>query len=156
MVEDKPLAWLLAILERRRDDGSHYYPTEDLFDFLPAMLLSFGFDPAVLTPRLEVLIGSFARRAGVEPNMSREQTQAAIRAHLEAHPLNRELVFEFTRGLREERVSRGNERVAASFAKFLAQTDRKLEGFGDRKRPPEGAVAASPLARFLLRPKDEG
>lgn len=152
---DETFGWLMAILERKRGDGSFYYATEALFDFLPAMLLSYGIDREGMTPQVESLLGHFARRAGVAPGMGREQTEAAIQSYLARNPLDEELVFEFHRGTREERVGRGNEDVAEAFAKYLAHTGRDLASLTEDKEGerPEGTIPSGPMAQFILRDK---
>ena len=138
--------WLLAIVDRKHPDGSFYYPTEELYDFLPVMLLSYGLDEDLLTPQLQVLVGSFATRAGVQPGMSKARAEAVIQEYLAANPLNPELVFEFERGAREELAGRGHDEIARAFDKYLA-----------RHAPPDTpaeasstSVASGPMARFLL------
>ena len=138
--------WLLAILDRKNPDGTFHYPTEDLYDFLPVMLLSFGLDERELTPRLQVLIGSFATRAGVRPGMTKASAEAAIQTYLAANPLNPELVFEFERGSREELTTRGHDAIASAFDKYLAQHKSQPAS----EASSSTSVAGGPMARFLL------
>ena len=138
--------WLLAILDRRNPDGTFYYPTEDLYDFLPVMLLSYGLDERSLSGQLQVLVGSFATRAGVLPGMSKAQAEAAIKAYLAEHPLNSELTFEFERGSREELASRGHDEIARAFDKYLARHAASVAP----EAPSSSSVASGPMARFLL------
>jgi len=151
--DNDALGWLLGIFDRRAEDSSWYYSNDDLLDFVPVMLMSFGFEPSTLPSKLQKLMADFADRAGVTPEMSPPQTERAVRAHLMRNPLNQELVFEFNRGVKEERVTRGNEDVAEAFAKYLADSDRTITDLFSSKeeRPPKGTVASGPMAMFLLR-----
>lgn len=150
---DQTLDWLIGIFERRTDAGDFFYTNETLLGFLPVMLMSFGFDASELPPKLELIMADFADRAGVTPAMTPLETERALASYIEAHPLDEQLVFEFNRGVREERVTRGNEDVAEAFAKYLADSDRNIADlFGTHRREAkEGAVAAGPMAMFLLR-----
>jgi hypothetical protein len=113
--------WFLDVLERRLPDGRLRFPTAVLFDFITAMLLSFGADLSTLPRPLVTLVGSFADRAGVRPGMSKAETEAAFRAYLADHPLDPELVFELERGLREELAGRDRAEAGSRFVRFLAE-----------------------------------
>lgn len=145
--QEDALGFLFKIFEQRTPEGGLVYSREDLRHFIPAMLMSLGFDAQTLTPELQALMGDTARKAGVTPEMTPEQTQQKMQAYYEAHPLPPELRFEFLRGLREERIGRGNEDVAEAFGKYMQTTDRKLDGLISEARPEE-SIPAGPFARF--------
>ena len=150
---EETFGWFLRIMARRREDGRFYYANEALLDFIPAMLLSYGIDPAAGPPQIQLLVGEFAHRAGVQPGASKEQTEAAINQCLEEHPLDPELVFEFGRGAREERVSRSNEELVEAFVKYVDDSERSLEALTSKERP-EGTVPSGPFAQFILRDEE--
>lgn len=146
------LRWMAPIFTRRRADGELYYSDADVRAFLPALLVSLGFDPQRAPPQLTAMVGAFAQAAGVTPEDPREVVAAKLQAHLAAQPLNPELVFEVSRGLREERATYSPEELAREVAAALGLARPAV--LAAPAPPPEGAVRAGPMARFAL--ADEG
>ncbi|MCC7381142.1 MAG: hypothetical protein IT384_04895 [Deltaproteobacteria bacterium] len=149
--DPEPLAWLLPILERKREDGSLYYSNEDVAAFLPVMLLTLGLPEEALPPRIAQVVVDFAAAAGVTPGMSKADAQARMQAYVAKNPLNPELVFEFRRGLREEVGGSSHEDLGRRITRALGtgQPPGAITAMLERRAPPPaGAVRGGPLARF--------
>lgn len=142
------LRWMAPIFTRRRADGEPYYSDADVRAFLPALLVSLGFDPRQAPPQLTAMVGAFAQAAGVTAEDPREVVAAKLQAHLAAQPLNPELVFEVSRGLREEQATYSPEELAREVAVALGLARPAV--LAPAGPPPEGAVRAGPMARFAL------
>ncbi len=144
------LRWMAPIFTRRRADGTFYYSDEAVRAFLPALLISLGFDPATAPPPVATMVGAFARAAGVVETDPREVVAAKLKAHLAANPLDPELLFEVNRGLREEVATYSPEELARDVADALGLVRPAL--VPKDAPPPEGAIKAGPMARFTLEP----
>lgn len=148
---ENTVRWMAPIFTRRRADGSFYFSDETVRAFMPALLISLGFDPAQAPPAIAAMVGAFAREAGVSEGEPREVVAAKLQAFLAAHPLDPELLFEVTRGLREEVATYSPEELARDVAHALGLVRPALV---PKDGPvPEGAVRAGPLARFALEPE---
>lgn len=147
------LRWMAPIFSRRRADGSFYFSDQAVRAFLPALLISLGFDPRTAPPAVAAMVGAFAREAGVVETDARDVVSAKLQAHLAANPLDPELLFEVNRGLREEVATYSPEELARDVADALGLVRPALV---PKDAPvPDGAVKAGPMARFTLEPAEK-
>jgi hypothetical protein len=106
-----------------------------------------GADPASIPRGALEHLGRFAERAGLTDAMSDEQCRQRVDAYFTAHPLPADLRVRLEQALREAALSTDGPGAALA-ALGLDQVKGTLER---KAPPPDGAVAAGPMARFLLR-----
>jgi len=150
-------ARLLAVFERKRDDGSYYFSEQDVQHFLPLVFLtvSGGAPSAELPDAVVQLLGLFASQAGVDAEDGPEAVQRAVERFYESNPVHPELLAAFQGFVREELAGSGDAAVAKAFASFLGSeetTDKSVLGGGER---PAGTTPGS-MARFAGVDDDEG
>lgn len=146
---DDPLPWLGALLSARAEDGGFRWAEREVEDFLAAMLLNLGVGSTPLTPELSALLARFARRAGVTPGASADETREVIEAHFRAHPLPPDLLTEFRMRFRDSVVALGSSELEGRLEQVLARAPRRLP----TAERPEGTVPAGPLGLFLAKRK---
>lgn len=152
MSDSEALPWLAELLEQRDADGRSRFDDLEIADFLVAVLLTTGYDPASLPPRAHRLLVEFAERAQVVVGASGEETEATINAYFEAHPLRPELLKTFRRRLSDEVLAHQATPVATAFDRYLGDAGKRLLAAKDAE-PPQGAVRGGPLAFHLAHSK---
>lgn len=141
-------ARLLAVFERKREDGGYYFSDDDVRHFLPLVFLTVSEGPpaAELPEAVVQLLGVFAAQAGVEPSDGAGDVQRAVERYYEEHPVHPELLAAFQKFVREELAGSGDAAVARAFAHFLGGEGEKKAPLGGGERP-EGTTPGS-MARF--------
>lgn len=147
-------ARLLAVLDRKNDDGSPRYSDEEVLHFLPLVFLSVApsaAQRAALPDAVVGLLGLFADKAGIDPDGPPDEVARALERYYEAHPVNPELLQAFQSFVREELLSAGGgePHPFASFVEGAAAKKAPLE----RGARPKGSVPA-PLARLARLPHE--
>jgi hypothetical protein len=102
----------------------------------------------VLTAPLQELVARVLGELGVDANKMPEGPALLARVH-GAMPVELQTIFE--QAMREAVAAGASPSDAA--AALLSATNG-LKGFVERVPPPKGAVAAGPMARFLVQKKD--
>lgn len=126
-------------------------PPREVHDFLAALLLETGFAPTELTPPVEAMLADFARRAGIVPGASTEETTAALRAYFDAHPIDPALLRGFKRTIRDELLTKDPGVLARSATRWLAADPKRLAS--PDAPVPEGAVGRGQLGFFAAHKK---
>lgn len=148
-------ARLLALLERRGENGGPRFSEEDVRHFLPLVFLSVvsRTDRRTELPDAVMrLLGLFAKEAGIESDASPEAARAAVERYYAAHPVNPELLQAFQAFARDEQVLGGGG-GDPGFAAFLGE-HKHARPLSQRERP-EGTVPGGPLARLAKLKRDD-
>lgn len=148
-------ARLLAVIERRNDDGSPRYTDEEVLHFLPLVFLSVAPSPAArarLPDAVVRLLVLFADKAGIPPEGTPEEVSRALERYYDAHPVNPELLQAFQGFVRDE-LAAGGDGASHPFASFVGGGAAKKAPLGSQERP-KGSVPG-PLARLATLSRDD-
>lgn len=140
---------LLAVFERQNDDGTYLYSDREVREFLPLLVLAAG-ETIDGIPHLMELMGQFASKLGLQPEMDREQIQRAVETYYAENPLNPRLLAAFQTAVHETVVGSVSIDAVKAFAKFAGDRPDQIP---DGSPPPEGSIKGGPLARFQLEDK---
>lgn len=147
-------ARLLAVIERRNDDGSPRYSDDEVLHFLPLVFLSVAPSAAArarLPDAVVRLLGLFADKAGIDPEGPIDAVAPTLERYYEEHPVNPELLQAFQGFVREELAQGGGgDHPFASFIEGASAKKAPLEG----AERPKGSIPG-PLARLAKLPKDD-
>jgi hypothetical protein len=116
--------------------------------------LTIGFDLATLPAPLTRMMSAFAARAEVEAGMNRRESIARVEKYYRRRPLNRELVYELKKNLRDMVIgAQGDPEEAARIYSAFTGSAIDPSELGLGKPPPEGSVKGGPLGFFAARKK---
>lgn len=89
---------LRALLEKTDDAGERVYDDDDVFAFVPYVLLADGaVAPTDLSDDVATVLGAFLTMLGLTGDSSRQQVGDALRAYYDRHPVNEQLLADFLR-----------------------------------------------------------
>lgn len=141
---------LASFLRRPNEDGTPRFDRDLLDDLVPAFAL--GIARAVPDVELPVLvmeaIGDFAIKLGLDETSNLEAIEEAYERYFDQHPILRARILEVEEFVRTELPTLGVLEARKSALRFLGEA-RFTRAPADEP-PPEGAVRASPLARFTI------
>ncbi len=131
-----------------------HHPPDVVENAIPWLALQSGVDIATAPAPLQSVMLRFADRAGLRPDMTKDDVTAAITGWFAAHPLPTPLLQELAAVARRltAEAGAGGDRDAA--ARLLGTSAARLPVAG--QPVPDGAMKNSPLARFRLEPKKSG
>ncbi len=136
-------SFLIPLFERRNEDGSPRYTPQEIDDLVCAVLLSGGFEPDELPPRLKLVLIDFVQRIELPADALGPEMGDHIQRYYEQNPLNPELKVEFERNFREAQVI--GAQTSEQAQKLLHQAKAQYEA---RAEPKEDEVPSGPLSYF--------
>jgi hypothetical protein len=121
---------LIQLLDRRKPDGTRFYPREDVLHFMPLLLLIGAPDSiGKLPPNLHNLMLEFSGKLNVPPGASGEVFRKAIDAHYAKNPINPQLIADFREVVNLE-AKQGNDSLDT------APAADALRGFTEARHVP--------------------
>jgi hypothetical protein len=121
---------LVQLLDRRKPDGTAYYPREDVLHFLPLLLLIVAPDQiSNLPPHFHNLMLDFSGKLGLAAGANAEAFQRAIDAYYKQHPVNPTLLADF-RDVVKLDASDGRDKLDT------ARAATALHGFAKERHVP--------------------